>query len=178
MPPFKPMPTMTRHFLLMRHAKSSWNNANQSDFDRPLNERGKQTAPEMARLLADEGYVPDFVWCSTACRARETLQLALPVWPVSPVVSLDDQLYLASSETFWSFLQRTPDAVRNVMLVGHNPGLEELVNELHADAGEFPTAAAALFVLDDGVVFSQLHRESVALVKLWRPKEDLNESEN
>jgi phosphohistidine phosphatase len=144
---------------LLRHAKSSWDEPTLDDYDRPLAKRGKKAAPEIGAALAAMGLRPDLVLCSGAARARATLDLVLAKLgaPV-PEVVYDDELYMADPEALLARLQRVgPGAAgetpRHVMLVGHNPGLEELalllVGSGAADdtarmAAKFPTAAVAV----------------------------------
>lgn len=162
---------MGRQFLLMRHAKSDWENPGERDHDRCLNERGRRVAPRMGEWMLQNGLLPDFVWCSTAERTRQTLDACLEQWAPLPVVSLDDQLYLASAGMLWTFLKTTPASAQRVLMVGHNPGLSHLVQRLAPESGEMPTAAVAAFELDEGVVWSDLDDAEVALKGFWRPRE-------
>lgn len=161
---------MARQILLVRHAKSSWEQAGVSDHDRPLNERGRRVAGLLGPWMAREGLVPDFVWCSTAERAHRTLELCLPAWTPAPVICLDDQLYLATSAMIWRFLVRTPESVGRVMVVGHNPGMENLMRQMAGVDGDFPTAAVALFELDEDVRFSELEGAEVNFRGIWTPR--------
>ncbi len=148
---------------LLRHAKSSWDEPALDDYERPLAKRGKKAAPEMGAALAARGLHPDLVLCSGAARARATLDLVLgrlgaPV----PEVVYDDAIYMATPEALLARLHRVEpgpggETPRHVMLVGHNPGLEELalmlVSNGAADdtarmAEKFPTAAAAVIGFD------------------------------
>ncbi|MDX5361434.1 MAG: histidine phosphatase family protein [Alphaproteobacteria bacterium] len=142
-----------RILLLFRHAKSSWTDPKLDDHDRPLNRRGRDAAPAMARYMAAEGLVPDFVWCSTARRAHETLDLWSLATGRTPPVEYRRDLYLAGVATIVSTVRRTDDAHRMAMLVGHNPGLAHAAQDLLADRDspeavemslKFPTAAVAV----------------------------------
>jgi phosphohistidine phosphatase len=144
---------------LLRHAKSSWDDPALDDYDRPLAKRGKKAAPEVGAALAAMGLRPDLVICSGAVRARATLDLVLAKLgaPV-PEVVFDDSVYLATPETLLARLNRigpseTGETPRSVMLVGHNPGLEELALLLAGSGAaddtarmteKFPTAAVAV----------------------------------
>ncbi|MCP1336214.1 SixA phosphatase family protein [Futiania mangrovi] len=139
--------------LLLRHAKSSWTDPKIDDHDRPLNRRGRDAAPVMARYMAAEGLVPDFVWCSTARRTRETLDLWSLATARTPPVEYRQDLYLAGVGTIVATVRRTDDAHRTAMLVGHNPGLAHAAQELLVDRDspeavelslKFPTAALAV----------------------------------
>src|SRR5450631_2444347 len=116
---------------LLRHAKSSWEEP-LDDFDRPLAPRGKKAAPEIGAALAARGLRPDLILCSGALRARETLGLVIEdLGAPAPEVIYDDALYMAAPGTLLKRLHGIAsapqrDAPRHVMLVGHNPGFEEL----------------------------------------------------
>lgn len=151
--------------LLLRHAKSSWDDPALADYDRPLAKRGKKAAPRMGAEIAALGLRPDLILCSTAVRARETLALVLPeLGATSPEVVYDDAIYMATPSALLTLLRGVDDGPRSVMVVGHNPGLEELAELLVGDGEEeahellaekFPTCALAVLKFDtpgwDGV---------------------------
>jgi phosphohistidine phosphatase len=145
--------------LLLRHAKSSWDNPGLADYDRPLAKRGQKAAPRMGAEIATLGLRPALILCSGATRAKETLALALPAFAdPAPEVIYDDAFYMASPEALIAMLRTLPEtAPKSVMIVGHNPGLEELAELLvgGGDAGavelmdeKFPTGALAVFTFD------------------------------
>jgi len=124
-----------RQLLLLRHAKSSWDDRDMPDHARPLNLRGRQAAAAMRQAITTLELCPDLVLVSTARRTRETLA-ALEPWPHDPKVTETDDLYLASVAALMDALREVDDGVRSVMLVGHNPGLHELaLTLLGADSG-------------------------------------------
>ena len=127
--------------LLLRHAKSDWGDRDMADIDRPLNRRGQAAAPVMAAWIADHRLYPDLVLCSTARRTRETLALVSPAFPDKVPEVLDEALYLAEVPVLLARLQALDDAVGTVMVIAHNPGLEDLAAELSSFAGHMPTAA-------------------------------------
>jgi phosphohistidine phosphatase len=134
-----------KRLVLMRHAKSSWADPDLADHDRPLNGRGRRAATTMGRHLRTEVLVPDLVLCSTAARARETLtRLDLPD---STDVQIEADLYGADPDEIFDRLRRVSDGVGSVLVIAHNPGLEELTGVLTEDEGSlpdrFPTAAVA-----------------------------------
>ena len=136
---------VVKRLVLLRHAKSSWSDPGPADHDRPLNGRGRRAAPVVGRHLRDAGLVPDLVLCSSAVRARATLdRLGLPD---DIVVRVEDDLYGADPDEIVELLRAVPDAVGSVLVVAHNPGLEELTELLVADErslpDRFPTAALA-----------------------------------
>ena len=112
---------------LVRHAKSSWKNQNQADYDRPLNQRGMQDGPVMARRLASRQCIPELLLCSSARRAQETAAFLYDEFQLSSEqFQLHEELYLASPDTLLDALSRVPASVKHVMVVAHNPGLEAL----------------------------------------------------
>lgn len=146
---------------LLRHAKSSWDKRGLADFDRPLAKRGQKAAPEIGAELAFLGVHPDLVLCSGAARARETLDLVLPkLGGASPEVVYDDAIYMATPASLVSLLRKIPHGARpprSVMIVGHNPGLEELAALLVGAGGDadrsrmsakFPAGAVAVISFD------------------------------
>jgi phosphohistidine phosphatase len=141
-----------RRLFLLRHAKSSLQTEGQDDFDRPLNARGRKDAPVIGASLRDNDIAPDLILCSTACRARETLALVLPFLRGEATIQLEDRLYLASAAKLLARLKQVDGARRQVMIVAHNPGLQDLTLMLSADdkngnrhaiEGKFPTGALA-----------------------------------
>ena len=111
--------------FLLRHAKSSWSEPGLADFDRPLNERGRRAAPLIARHLARGGLLPDLILCSAALRTRETLALMLPGLARDAVVRIESGLYGADAGTLLRRLERVEAAVDCILLIAHNPGLED-----------------------------------------------------
>lgn len=144
---------------LFRHAKSSWDNPGLADFDRPLAPRGEKAAPRMGKYMAEHGLEPDLVLCSTAVRARQTVDLAASQWASSPPIVHEDGLYHAGSGEMLRLLTSVPEERVHAMLVGHNPGLQALAASI-AGSGErpaldamrakFPTAALAVIDFDGG----------------------------
>ncbi|HKY24286.1 MAG TPA: histidine phosphatase family protein [Gaiella sp.] len=114
-----------KRLLLLRHAKSSWDDAALRDRDRPLAPRGRKAAKRMGRWAEKNRIRPQLVLCSSAVRARETLQRMLPCLG-EPDVWVEVTLYAAAAETLLARVQALPDDVDEAMLVGHNPGVEDL----------------------------------------------------
>jgi len=142
-----------RELLIMRHAKSSWSAASLCDFERPLAQRGLRDAPRMGRWLREQGLVPDGVISSPARRAKETVdgvceQLSFPLTQVRWA----ERLYLAELSTLLEMLAATPVGIRRLLLVGHNPGLDELLFHLCGEplprtaAGKLMTTAAIAWI--------------------------------
>ncbi len=142
-----------RRLHVLRHAKSSWDDTSLPDHDRPLSRRGRRTIPLIASWIAEHGVLPELVSCSTAVRSRSTLDEMLESLG-DPPVQLDPLLYHASAATLLEHVRALPD-VREAMLVGHNPGLQQLVvllsspsPERYRAAEKFPTGALATLELD------------------------------
>jgi phosphohistidine phosphatase len=142
---------MHRLFVL-RHAKSSWGNSNLADHDRPLTPRGRRAAGALAEHVATIGPPPTLVLCSTARRAQDTLAVVRERLPDSTDVLVEDELYGATAPELLARLRQVPEDIPGVLLVGHNPGLEDLVRGLGRDGdpgliarvhGKFPTGALA-----------------------------------
>jgi phosphohistidine phosphatase len=143
--------------LLLRHAKSDWGDPARTDHERHLNRRGRDAAPLMGDWLARERLIPDLVLCSTATRTRETLDLVRPRIGADVAVVFDDRLYLAEAPTLLERVRATDDSVGTLLVVGHNPGLEELAGRLtgggdrgaiDALAEKMPTAGLAVLRFD------------------------------
>ncbi len=118
-----------RQLLLLRHAKSAWDDAALPDHARPLNAPGRHAASQMRQAIHGLGLIPDVVLVSSARRTLQTLE-ALEPWMESPLVEPMDRLYLASASQLLAVLQGVAGTVRSLMLVGHNPGLHELAVRL------------------------------------------------
>lgn len=121
---------MVRRLLILRHAKSKWSEDGVSDHDRALARRGKRDAVRMGRALAQHGLHPQVILCSTARRARATVKRLLPAVATTPQVCYCRALYAAGPLDCLRLLRHVPDEAHTVMLVGHNPGLEELATLL------------------------------------------------
>jgi phosphohistidine phosphatase len=148
---------MGKTIFLLRHAKSDWNDPALSDHDRPLNQRGQNAANKMAAVFKSIALKPDLVICSTAVRARETLEHVIPGLPQSTAVEYRRNSYLASPRTLLKTLNAVHDDYQSAMLVGHNPGTEELAEALIADGHpdamramltKYPTAALTVIHAD------------------------------
>src|SRR5215510_11297797 len=121
--PGRPRKTVPKRLILLRHAKSAWDNPSIADFDRPLSSRGRKAAPVVGAHLARRGMVPGLVLASSAKRAMETLDLVCAGWQTKPAIRKLKSLYLAMPREMLRKVQavgREPDCV---MLVGHNPGI-------------------------------------------------------
>ena len=129
--------------LLMRHAKSSWANDGQVDWERQLNERGQRDAPRVGLWLRQQGLSPDLVISSTARRAVDTAAAVIDASGYGGDWRQEGSLYAAEPEAFFEVLQGVPEACGTVLVIAHNPGLEEVIEALTGEAETMPTAALA-----------------------------------
>lgn len=166
-----------RQLLLMRHAKSSWDDPRLSDHARPLNPRGRAAAAAMRRMMRDMGLSPDLVLVSSARRTLQTLE-ALEPWDDTPLVEPMDALYLADPPQLLQVLHGVAETVRSVMVLGHNPGLHDLALAL-AGSGEgadrrrleqgFPSGALAEFHVPGS--WAGLGQGGARLVRFTSPRD-------
>lgn len=165
--------------LLLRHAKSSWDDPDLTDFDRPLSGRGLKTAPLIGRELARRGWLPDMALVSPALRTRDTWRLVAAAFPAKVPTEFFRALYDASAGDMLDLLRQMDSSVVTLLVVGHNPGLEELARLLSGPASKaaalqtlsekFPTAALACFVVEDD--WAKLAPGSAELTHCLRPKD-------
>ncbi len=143
---------MRRHLLLLRHAKSAWDDPTLDDHDRPLAPRGVKAGERLRDHLGDRADRPRVVLCSSAVRTVQTLAAIRPALSKRTTVSIEDGLYLAGAGTWLARIGELDDAVECAMAIGHNPGLEDLADLLigsgphdlrHQLATKFPTGALA-----------------------------------
>jgi phosphohistidine phosphatase len=167
---------MPRELLILRHAKSDWGSGAESDFERPLSRRGKQDAPKVGAWLYREGLVPDHVVSSPAERARQTtIKVCKSLDIGKKRIVWDPDLYEASVPHLLEALSRCPGDAATVLLVGHNPGLEELLRHLVGDDLEPPDDAkllptAALARLEMPNDWGHLDPGCAQLLSITRPK--------
>ncbi len=165
--------------LLLRHAKSGWDNPGLTDHDRPLAPRGKKAAPAIGGMLRQSGLTPGRVLCSTARRARQTWERIAPYIDPDPEVEFRRDIYDAETSCeLLTILRGQPHHAATVMLVGHNPALEDLARSLYRDGDpdahaamteKYPTAALAeiSFAVDN---WRDVGRETGTLARFVKPK--------
>jgi len=136
-----------RTLLLVRHAKTLPAKPGQADYDRTLAERGEIEAPRLGRLLREIGVQPDVVLTSGAARARRTAELLLDAAGLDVPLEIDDRVYHGEPSEIVAAVAAQPDTRHRVLLVGHNPHLEELFRAWSGDTRDLPTAAMAHLVL-------------------------------
>lgn len=165
--------------LILRHAKSSWKDSGLADHDRPLNKRGLRDAPRMGWLLREEDLLPDLILSSTALRARKTAEMVAEKSGYEGELEYRGDFYGAEPEIYLGALSSLTDEYSRVMVVGHNPGLEELLELLTGEFERIPTGALAQVVLPIHAwrELSDIEESSLEgeLVNLWRPR-DLSEA--
>lgn len=155
----------------MRHAKSSWDAPELSDHDRPLNRRGKRDAPRMAQWLFEYGIIPDRIVSSTAKRARKTAEEIANRCGIAERLELNRELYFGDPESWGELLRDTETEAACVMLVGHNPGLEDFLEQLTGQYERLPTAAIAHVELPAETWREFRIEGGGRLVTVQRPKE-------
>ncbi|MBA2662049.1 MAG: histidine phosphatase family protein [Bradymonadaceae bacterium] len=165
---------MNRRLIVMRHAKSSWSDEKLGDHDRPLNERGKKEAPEVARRLVELGWLPERLLSSDSKRTRETWKRMKPIFEeeeeVPKVVWIPD-FYHGGMDEVSDALIELDDEIAEVMVLGHNPGWEAIVAFLSGEPVTMTTANAALLEGEGDTWEEALEQGSWELVEVIRPKE-------
>jgi phosphohistidine phosphatase len=167
-----------RELYILRHAKSDWGSAAESDFERPLAKRGKKDAPAMGRWMSNHKVKIDYVISSPAKRTKQTVHAVVKELHVPKgAVHFDERVYLASVETLLQVLKECPAGTRNLMLVGHNPGLDDLLKYLaneqqlpFTESGKLLTTAS-LAHLSLPKDWSRLDRHCGKLVSFTRPRD-------
>jgi phosphohistidine phosphatase len=130
---------MTRELLILRHAKSAWNTDAPTDFERPLAKRGRKAAPRVGRWLLQQGLIPDYVVSSPAKRARQTVVTVCKQLEIgSEKLNWDQRIYGGGTASLLSVLRESPDNANRVLIAGHNPGLEMLLQYLCGSGVPFP----------------------------------------
>jgi phosphohistidine phosphatase len=157
--------------LLLRHAKSSWNEPSLQDHNRPLNKRGKHDAPLVGKLIREQGLTPDLIISSTARRAQDTANLVAENCGYDGDVELRQELYLSDTTCYLDILCSLPEKVKCVLVVGHNPDIEELLGLLTDFQEAFPTAALAQVELPIASWKNLTEATDGYLKNLWRPRE-------
>jgi len=168
---------VTRRLWLLRHAKSSWDEPDLADEDRPLSPRGRQAAVAMASYVASAGVRPQLVLCSSGLRARQTLAAVLPALGNELEVRIEPELYTFDGAAIIARLRRLPDALFSVMAVGHNPAFQETALALTSrgrDRGrveeKLPTGALVAIELP-GASWASLGSDEGELVLLVVPRD-------
>ncbi len=157
--------------LLLRHAKSSWRDEALSDFDRPLNERGKKAAHAIGRYIRKHKMMPDLVLSSPAVRARETTGIITTTAKLTAEIRYDQRIYEADPPRLVQVLSQIENNFCSVLLVGHNPGIEELISLLTGSSQHMPTAALAKIRLEGADDWSEISQAKAILELTIKPKD-------
>jgi phosphohistidine phosphatase len=167
---------MGRLLYLLRHAKSSWENPALADHDRPLAGRGQRASRVIAEHLASQQIAPTLVLCSSAARTRETLERVRASLGEQVEVRIEDDIYTATAGDLLELLHRAAPGAESVMVIGHNPALQELAltlagggPELERLSEKFPTAALATLTFAGG--WEELVGGAAELIAFVTPKE-------
>lgn len=157
--------------LIVRHAKSSWESPDLSDHDRPLNNRGKRDAPMMGKKLLKEGLVPNLIITSSAVRAHSTAKKVAKAIKYEDDILIDPNLYDSEHSDYLNVLVNQDDRHDIIMLVGHNPISEQLVEVLTGEIVTMPTCAVACISLPITSWKQIIAKTKGELLNLWHPKE-------
>ncbi len=169
---------MTKTLLILRHAKSSWKNEKLKDFDRPLKRRGEEAASLMGKVLEMAELVPQVILTSPAERAKQTAELVAAESKFKGGLTFVDSFYMGEPENYIKELQGLPDELERVMVVGHNPGLEALLQMLDGKVSSLTTGSLAYVVLDIKHWADLTKATTGELISFWEPDEiDLKEME-
>lgn len=158
---------------LLRHAKSSWKDPGQADFDRPLNGRGEEAAPLIGGFILKKKIRPDLILSSPAERARQTALLVIKSAKLAAELRFDERIYEANTARLLEVVSQIDESVGVALLVGHNPGMEDLVETLTGEKQSMPTAALARIILDIEK-WSKVRERTGQLDWLVTPKELVN----
>ena len=168
---------MPRTLILLRHAKSDWRSGAAGDHERPLNARGERAAAVVGVYLNQEGLAPDLVLTSTAIRARTTAELVLFHGRLPGSLRAERALYMADPEQILAVIRATGERHQRVLLVAHNPGLEDLVRQLAANrpggvgaATDEGLPTAALAVCDSSAAWEKATVDTLTLSRVVLPK--------
>lgn len=157
--------------FLLRHAKSSWDDPQLADYERPLNNRGRRAAPFMGKLMKEKGLVPDVILSSTAKRAWQTTELLKQAADFKSEILFDERIYEASPGSLQQVVSEIGDH-NSAMLVGHNPGIEGFIRRLTNGVEPMPTAALA--VLDLSIdSWNQIKSDCGKVRCIYRPKDEM-----
>ena len=162
---------IVKRLLILRHAKSSWADSSISDWHRPLNERGIHDAPRAGEWLRERSLVPDVIITSDAVRARATAEAVAKAAGCSQAMIVEPLLYHAKPDDVLAVLRSAPDEAGTILIVGHNPGLEELVRQLTGESLDLPTAALVHIAMPIDKWSEADSSLAASIVGTWRPRD-------
>ena len=157
--------------LLMRHAKSSWKDSKIKDLQRPLTKRGEKNAAKMGEVLKEAGLCPQIILSSPAQRAKQTAESVAKKCEYKDPIQYYDALYMAEPEDYLKKMVKQPDTVERMLVIGHNPGLEGLMQILSSQVEALPTAAIATISLPIEHWAELTDKTEGKLVDIRRPKD-------
>jgi phosphohistidine phosphatase len=159
--------------LLLRHAKSSWKKLNISDHDRSLNKRGKSDAPKMGKTLKDLDIIPDLIISSSAKRAMDTAKLIAENCEYKKNIEKNSMLYASAPENYIDAISMVPNEYHKVLVVGHNPIIEELVIKFVNKIETIPTCTLVQFNfnINSWKVLDNIEYKNIKLIRILRPEE-------
>lgn len=160
-----------KRLLIMRHAKSSWKETDVTDHERPLKKRGKDDAHRMGKLLRSKKIVPEMIISSTAQRSRETAELLAESMKFKEAIIYSDALYMAEPSDILAEIAHHATKQKTVMVIGHNPGSEALLQILTGKVESLPTASIAYVTAKIDNWKDVKKSDSLKLKNLWRPKD-------
>jgi phosphohistidine phosphatase len=160
-----------KSLLLLRHAKSSWKDSHLDDHERPLNQRGKNDAPKIGRLLQAENLLPDLILCSSAKRCRKTAEHLIHHSGYRGETRICSDLYEADADRLMHVLGRQDDSLTRILLIAHNPGLEVLLENLTQLYTPLSTASLAHVELPLDAWSSLSTSTPAKLLRTWQPRE-------
>ena len=158
--------------LILRHAKSSWDNTELSDFERPLNSRGIETAPVMGNLIYKKRLKPNLIISSPAKRAKQTAVLIKEIAQILPPIKYEEKIYEASPMGLLNIVGEIDNKNETVLLIGHNPGLEGFIKILTGENKSMPTAGLAVIELDINS-WDEIKNDCGKLNALIRPRDEI-----
>ncbi|HYT44326.1 MAG TPA: histidine phosphatase family protein [Methylomirabilota bacterium] len=160
-----------KSLLILRHAKSSWKHPELTDHDRPLNKRGKRDAPRIGEILRSEHLIPEAIISSTAARAHATAEAVAKASGYKGRIALNRSLYAAGPEAYLKVLHELSDHYKRVLVVGHNPGLEELLEMFTDETQIMPTCTLAhvKFSIDSWIELD--YKTKGQLAGIWQSRD-------
>ncbi len=165
-------PAKMKTLYILRHAKSSWDDHSLTDHERPLNERGRRTAPFIGGLMKERDMVPDAIVSSPAVRAKQTAELVREAAGFEPEIKFNERIYEASVGTLMTVITEFDNEADRALLVGHNPGAEGLIYYLTGEIAPMPTAALAIIELNIGS-WAEIEDGRGILSRVIRPKDEM-----
>lgn len=156
----------------MRHAKSSWKDNSIADHERPLKKRGLKDAAEIGKILKHKGLVPDKILSSDAVRAADTATVVAQKSGFKQEIEFIGRLYMAEGNTIMDLIQSQPDSIKTLMVIGHNPGMEALVQQLSRKIESLATANVAYFQADIKKWKNLSLESKIKLKNFWKPSEE------